>query len=84
MGCPLLIAANDFFDVDRGIPDLAPLSKAVFDEATAQDKQFVRYNAPSSHSHTPAHFSFFKYQFQNETKETRPSPREALSLSLVS
>ncbi|KAJ8612553.1 hypothetical protein CTAYLR_003730 [Chrysophaeum taylorii] len=41
---PALFAVNDFFDVDRGIPNLSPLSKAVYDEY--RGSRVVRYNAP--------------------------------------
>lgn len=43
---PALFAVNDFFDLDRGIPNLANLSRTVYDSYAAPSKQIVRYNAP--------------------------------------
>lgn len=43
---PALFAVNDFFDVERGIPNLATPPRVVFDAYAAQDKEIVHYNAP--------------------------------------
>ena len=43
---PALLAVNDFADLDRGVPRLAPLTQKVFDAYACPDKRLVRYNAP--------------------------------------